>query len=207
MIEPSPSSRTIAPSWSRTRSASDKPGCRRTNRAAASNNLPACRSDAAASRISGRPCAYTSSYSANAASICVLPFLRGTISTTERQPFSASFQNRFCHGSSVSGSPSQRSSDCVNDAQNSAKCACGLVLTNASELASDDPADSLRQAAYALHKTAEEVQHARNLSLHPPDLRPLQWRRHPRHRGRRRTAMTLPRARRKPVNQDIVLAQ
>jgi hypothetical protein len=36
------------------------------------------------------------------------PVLAGEISTTERQSSSASFQNRFGHGSSFSGRPSQR---------------------------------------------------------------------------------------------------
>lgn len=34
---------------------------------------------------------------------------------------SASRQNRFCHGSSFNGCPSQRSSDWVSDSQNAAK--------------------------------------------------------------------------------------
>src|SRR5207247_3423710 len=49
-----------------------------------------------------------------AASIDVFPFLRATISTTDRQSSSASRQNRRCHGSSFNGCPSQRSSDWVS---------------------------------------------------------------------------------------------
>ena len=57
----------------------------------------------------------------------VLPFLRATTSTTDRQSSSASRQNRFCHGSSFSGWPSQRSSLWVSVSQNAAKWSTGFT--------------------------------------------------------------------------------